>query len=256
MFCRTGFCLFIACLFFVFDGIVMAVPTPYASQVVSYSQGPGSTAGYDNPQVVLGAPPVEDSYGFGISITAGPWEADDVLSLGNGGSVTIMFDHPVVDNPADVEYGIDLLVFGNSFFGTDWEGDGSINQTFFEPATIEVSQDGVNFYEIADIYADALYPYTAQAGDFLHATPAGVEYMGRQPADVFADYAGGCGGAQVDIANAFGVTAPLGWIQYVRVTDVAGDSGLADVVGFADVVPEPASMLLLGCGIVLGRRKR
>jgi hypothetical protein len=227
--------------------------SPFASSVISFSQGIAADPGYNNPNVVLGAPPVADSGGWPVSIAAAPWEATDVVSLGNGGSITIAFDHQVLNNPVDVEYGTDFLVFGNSFFGTDYEGDGSINYAYFEPAKIEVSQDGIIFYEIANTFADSLYPYTASAGNFIHATPAGIEYMGRQPGDVEADYLGGCGGTQVDISNAIG--ASLDWIMYVRVTDIAGDSGIADVVGFADVVPEPATIFVLLAGAAFLRRK-
>jgi hypothetical protein len=232
----------------------MSRAAPYASSVVSFSQGIGADGGYNDPCVVLGSPPVADSYGWPVSITSAPWETTDVVSLGNGGSITIAFGHPVLNNPSDVEYGVDLLVFGNSFFATDWENDGRIIGTYFEPAKIEVSQDNITYYEIADIFADALYPYTALAGDFVHATPSGIEYMDRQPADVEADFLGGCGGAQVDISNAIG--ASLDWITYVRVTDIAGDSTIADIVGFADVVPEPATIFILLAGVVLGRRRR
>jgi hypothetical protein len=228
--------------------------TPYAGSVISFSQGIAADPCYNNPYVVLGSPPIADSYGYSVSITYSPWETTDVVSLGNGGSITIAFDHPVLNNPVDVEYGIDLLVFGNSFFANDWENDGRIIGTYFEPAKIEVSQDSITYYEIADTFADALYPYTASSRNFVHATPSGIEYMNRQPADVEADFLGGCGGAQVDISNAIG--ASLDWIMYVRVTDIAGDSTIADVVGFADVVPEPATIfILLAGGAVLGRRR-
>jgi hypothetical protein len=238
--------------------IVLVISTmlnasPYASSVISFSQGIAADEGYGNPNVVLGAPPAADSYGYPISITYAPWEATDVVSLGNGGSITIAFDHQVMNNPANVEYGTDFLVFGNSFFATDWQSDGRIIGEYFEPAKIEVSQDGVNFYEIANTFADALYPYTASAGNFVHATPVGIEYMNRQPGDVEADYLGGCGGAQVDISNAIG--ASLDWIMYVRVTDIAGDNGIADVTGFADVVPEPATIFVLLAGAVFLRRR-
>ncbi len=226
---------------------------PYASSVVAFSQGIGADPGYNNPQVVLGAPPVADSYGWPVSITSAPWEPSDVVSLGNGGSITVAFDHPVMNNPLNVEYGIDFLVFGNAFFATDWQGDGRIIGEYFEPAKVEVSQDGVNFYQIANTFADSMYPYTASAGNFVHATPPGIAYMNRQPSDVEADFLGGCGGTQVDISNAIG--ASLDWIMYVRITDIAGDSGIADVVGFADVVPEPATMIILLAGIGLVRRK-
>jgi len=240
---------------------VFATLSPYAAEVVEFVQGPGAAAGYDNPQVVVGEPPSVAGAGSGwespVTITSAPWQGSEVVSLGDGGYITIKFDHKVLNNPAEVEYGIDLLIFGNSFFATDWAGDGTINGTYFEPAKIEVSQDGVNFYTVADVYADALYPYTASKGDFVHATPAGISYMGRNPADVEADFGFGCGGAQVDISKAIGTSAELAWIQYVRVTDIAGDSGIADVVGFADVVPEPAAiMLLLGGSLILRQSKR
>jgi len=227
--------------------------SPYASSLIAFNQGIAADPGYDNPYVVLGSPPATDSSGWPVSITSAPWEPTDVVSLGNGGSITIAFNHQVLNNSADVEYGIDLLVFGNSFFATDWETDGRIVGTYFEPAKIEVSQDGVVFYEIANTVADALYPYTASAENFVHATPGGIEYMNRQPSDVEADYSGGCGGAQVDISNAIG--ASLDWIMYVRVTDITGDSGIADVTGFADVVPEPATIFVLLAGAAFLRRR-
>lgn len=228
---------------------------PYANSLIAFSQGVAADTGYNNPYVVLGAPPVADSYGWPVSIASAPWETTDVVSLGNGGSITIAFDHQVMNNSSDVEYGIDLLVFGNSFFATDWETDGRIIGTYFEPAKIEVSQDGIIFYEIAGVTADTLYPYTASAGDFVHATPAGIAYMNRQPGNVEIDYLGGCGGAQVDISNAIGVPQTLEWIMYVRATDIAGDNGIADVVGFADVVPEPATVSILLAGAAFLRRR-
>jgi len=231
----------------------MSNASPYASSLISFSQGVGADADYNNPYVVLGSPPTADSSGWPVSITSAPWEKTDVVSLGNGGSITIAFDHPVLNNPAGVEYGIDLLVFGNSFFATDWETDGRIVGTYFEPAKIEVSQDGITFYEITGVYADALYPYTASAGNFVHATPLGIEYMNCQPADVEADFLGGCGGAQVDISNAIGVS--LDWVLYVRVTDIVGDGTIADIVGFADVVPEPATVFILLAGVGFLRRR-
>lgn len=230
--------------------------SPFAAEVIDFSQGPGATEDYDLASTVLGAPPVADSFAGSMNIDYAPWETTEVVSLGNGGSITIKYDHMVMNNDIDVEYGIDLIVFGNSFFSTDWEGDYSIIGAGFEPATIEVSQDGITFYEIAGVYADDLYPYTSLKNDFIHATPAGISYMGRQVADVLLDFQNGCGGAQVDISSAIGTVETLEWIQYVRVTDIAGDAGIADVVAFADVVPEPAAFMLLGLGTYLIRRKK
>jgi hypothetical protein len=162
--------------------------------------------------------------------------------------LTVKFDDYVLNNPLDVEYGVDLIVFGNSFFGLDSWPDGFINELYGEPAKIEVSQNGLDFYEIPDVFADDIYPYTSLVGSFLEASPPDIEFIGRYATDVEADFAGGCGGAQVDLSTALGVTEPLEWIQYVRVTDIAGDSGIADIVAFSDVVPEPATVILFLTG--------
>jgi hypothetical protein len=239
----------------------LSIATPYATELVSFSQGPGATPDYDQADTVLGVPPSVDSFDWPINIDAAPWETADVVSLGNGGSITIKFDHQVMNNDIGVEYGIDLLVFGNSFFSTDWDTENQIEDysiigTNFEPATVAVSQDGITFYEIDGVYADDLYPYTSLKGDYVHATPAAIDYMGRQAADVLVDYQNGCGGAQIDISNALGAPTTLDWIQYVKITDIAGDAGIADVVAFADVVPEPATLIMLALGACFLKQKK
>ena len=70
------------------------------------------------------------------------------------------------------------------------------------------------------------------------------------------DYQNGCGGAQIDISNAIGTPATLEWIQYVRITDVEGDADIADVVAFADVIPEPATFIMLTLGACFLKRKK
>lgn len=54
---------------------------------------------------------------------------NQVVSLGDGGSITLTFNYPIVDEP-----GYDFAVFENAF-----------NDTFLELAFVEVSSDGVNF---------------------------------------------------------------------------------------------------------------
>jgi hypothetical protein len=239
-------------------GIVLSLTgsllaSPFASEIVSFTQGPGAAVGYNKADTILGQPPVGDDWGT-FNSTAAPYSSTDVLALGNGGSVTIKFDHAVINNSSDVEYGVDFIVLGNSFFGQDPWPTGPIYTLYGEPAVVEVSQDGINYYAIAGVYADDVYPYIGDASKFVHATPAGIGFLGRTPAQVEADYAGGCGGAQIDISKAVG--ANFDWIQYVRVTDIAGDAYLADVVGFADVVPEPASLMLFGLGSIFLRRSK
>lgn len=59
------------------------------------------------------------------------------ISLGFfGGYAVYKFDNPIADNPAN-KYGADFIVYGNAFWNNS------------EPGCIQVSQDGVNWYDIA-----------------------------------------------------------------------------------------------------------
>jgi hypothetical protein len=102
----------------------------FASAVVDVAFGPGQSFGRDAmPHAVLGPP-------RGGGCCKGSL---DVVSLGNGGSITLRFDRAIVDGP-----GADFVVFENPFeFG---------QQVYAELATVEVSEDGIHFLE---------YPCTA-----------------------------------------------------------------------------------------------
>lgn len=67
--------------------------------------------------------------GNAFSVTGVP-DGADVLSLGDGGSVIVTFDRPIVNEP-----GPDFAVFENSF-----------HDAFLELAFVEVSSDGINFH--------------------------------------------------------------------------------------------------------------
>jgi hypothetical protein len=131
---------------------------PYAAQVIA-SQGPFGASPYDDPACVLGAPSsrfyestskpatrvkmVEAAYNY--SVMNGQTNKL-IVTLNNGSSIIARFDHPVLDNPAN-PYGIDFIVFGNTFFtGTGFTSDSAnfntFNMTggsFSEPTKISVS---------------------------------------------------------------------------------------------------------------------
>ena len=73
---------------------------------------------------------------FGAATNAlGPADATldapySVVTLGDGGSITLTFDHPIVNGP-----GNDFAVFENA-----------VTDTFLELGFVEVSSDGVNFF--------------------------------------------------------------------------------------------------------------
>jgi hypothetical protein len=124
----------------------------------------------------------------------------DVVSLGSGGSITVGFapDGCAVDLAGD-----DLAVLENAFYVA-----GEEDNRFVEAGRVEVSQDGIVFFEFPSSVDEA-----RRLGDPLRYTGfAGVEpvYAGALPGEV--------GGDRFDLAD-----MGLGWIRYVRITDVNGD---------------------------------
>ncbi|MDX9910669.1 MAG: hypothetical protein RBS39_02430 [Phycisphaerales bacterium] len=111
---------------------------PFATRVMEYRPAPGQFVqhpDFNDPSNALGPP-----------VGAGPFAPDNskVVTLGGfGGSITLGFDHPVVDDPRN-PFGMDAIVFGNSF----WVGNNP-NRRWAEPATIEISRD-VNANGLAD----------------------------------------------------------------------------------------------------------
>ena len=118
------------------DGVV--AETPFATRVVDYAPAPGQWVNdvrFNDPTAALGAP------------FPGGLPAPDELSLvslgGFGGSITLAFDHTILDDPLN-SFGMDAIVFGNAFWVSD-----SPNDHWAECATIELSLD-VNGNDEAD----------------------------------------------------------------------------------------------------------
>src|SRR5882762_11561021 len=81
----------------------------YADFVVSYS-GTNVSASFQNSSAALGAP-------LGSStITAPPFRGADIVGIGNGGQLTLGFNTPILNDPADHAFGLDFTIFGNEFF--------------------------------------------------------------------------------------------------------------------------------------------
>ena len=110
----------------------------FATRVIDYSPAPGqfiTNPEFNDPSRALGAP-----------IGGGALSADlsKIVSLGGfGGSLTLGFDAPVVDDPAN-PLGLDAIIYGNAV----WTG-GNHNRRFAECAVIEISRD-INNNGVAD----------------------------------------------------------------------------------------------------------
>ena len=178
------------------------------------------------------------------------------------GSVTVKFDHPVYDEPAN-PYGVDFLVFGNTFYvgkgfvsdTTDMRSHYLSGGAFSEPMKVSVSPDGERWYTYEEgPYCDTTFPthgfhwdaglfdrtgngWTKKKMDFTKpVNPAlssvlGVAESYLSAADAISLYAGSGGGTGFDLAE-----SGFDFIRFVRVEAADGFSG-GEIDAFSAVRP-------------------
>jgi hypothetical protein len=182
----------------------------WASSIEAFDRGPQDF-------MVPGSPAA--SFGMATDIL-GP--AGSPCSLGDGGSITVGFNAPVVNGP-----GADFVVFENAF---SFEGD-----VFMEIGFVEVSSDGIQFARMP-----AICRRTAPMGSFDGAI-----------SDDFYNLAGNfVGGTGFDLQDLVDDAHPLvlsgavllSAISHIRVVDVIGEAtglGSLDALGNPVVDPYP-----------------
>jgi hypothetical protein len=175
----------------------------FITDVVAYQFGPGQSFGQDTfPANILGPPQGGGCCAGGV----------DVVSLGDGGSVTVAFaGNTIVDGP-----GPDFIVFENPF---DLGGDPM--DPYAEPGIVEVSQDGTTW--AAYPCTATTFPYGTCAG--WHPVFANAKTNTIDPTDPAV-----AGGDPFDLAD-----VGLAWARYVRVTDRPGDGLVFDLDAIAIV---------------------
>jgi hypothetical protein len=230
----------------------------WATAYTDFNPGPQNIANpalglasFGSPSNALGPSDVNLSSGY----------TSPVVSLGDGGSITLTFARPIVNGP-----GADFAVFENSF-----------SDTFLELAFVEVSSDGQHFFRFPAISDTQT---TIQVGGFDTLDPTNLY-------DLAGKYRGGYG-TPFDLAELAADSGPnlnLDDITEVRVEDVVGSidplyathdslgnivndpwptpyssSGFdLDAVGVINQqIPEPASGLLFGsvAALFCGRRRK
>ena len=270
------------------SGEPVAAESPYAWRLVAADVKP--YRGWDgidsDPTVALGAPARTVS-GYGdiprhpATPGEGAWETDRIVKLVTatdedvGGSITVEFDHDVVDDPRN-PFGLDFIVFGNAMQtiggGVYWNGTEdpatvvvATDAIVAERGLVEVSTDNAKWFAYTNgPYADDFAPtlsYRYNPGDpdpslfegnLWWGSPAdatrpvdpavsGAEFKGRSLAEYARLYDGSAGGTGFDIS---GFDLPRDaqgrkFIRFVRITTCEpGDDTEVDAV--SDVAPTPS----------------
>jgi hypothetical protein len=222
---------------------------PYADSIVQFDKGVGGSPGYNDPQSVLGEPSRFTGEGVWPGVVSpfnAPWLADEIVSIGFGGSIVVSFDEPVTNDAAN-PWGIDLIIFGNTGCLDNSYPNGIVGGLFSDDGgVIEVSQNGKEWVEITTVDADGLWPtrgyidsqpYDSVEGseptDFTMPVDPRItldEVMGLTNNELIELYQTSGGGTPVDLAE-----TGLNQISFVRVS-VAENSELSiEIDGMADV---------------------
>ena len=135
----------------------------------------------------------------------------DIVSLGAGGRITLLFDTPIANGA-----GADFAVFENS-----------INDTFLELATVEVSSDGVNFFAFPGV---SLTP--SPVGSFGAVDATDIDGLAGKYRQGF--------GTPFDLADLSGIAGlDISAVSHVRLIDVIGDGSRQDSQGHPIYDPTP-----------------
>ncbi len=216
--------------------------SPFATRVVSYVAGTGAAPGHRNPQSALGEP-TRITGTFNAPETVTPfqpaWMTNQIVSIGAGGSLTLELGQAAMDSPGN-PYGVDLIVFSNAFFTDTSDGQGSPGYCYEEGGVIDVSEDGVTWFEIPNTQVDGPMPTMGfiDAGPF-DSSPGELPTDFRKPmnpaitlvdvqeldyADVVIAYDGSGGGVGVDLAS-----VGLFQAQFVRIRQPVGSTSSPEV---------------------------
>jgi hypothetical protein len=216
----------------------------FADSVISYDPGIGSSPSFTNTATVLGAPSTNNPYGEAVDVFDPPYGAGQILSIGEGGSVTVKFKTPVLNHPRN-PFGIDFIIFGNSGFiitndfdfdTFSWVGtpatDGSLFAQNDGETRVSVSRDGKKFYVLNPAVAptvDGVWPTDGSADPHqpLDPTLTSQDFAGATAEGIALLYGGSAGGAGYDISwaqDSQGRRVRLPEIRYVRVEVLSGKS--------------------------------
>ena len=269
-----------------------AARAQYASAVISYDAGSSAASDYNDSSTALGAPErITGEGGFPgvVSPFNPPFGIDELVSIGEGGQLTLQLSHFVIPQLGTPVLGFFTntgLIDNNYPNGQTSAVLGETSGTFgIDRAVVEVSADNLTYVSLGEVlfdipanaYTDLTDPFSGVAGsvtsDFRQPFTgvlsdfASQVYSQAGPNNDIVDLLGGGGGGTwLDLSS-----SGLAQVGYVRIS-VADDGNattglnfeLASVVignGFAgSVVPEPSMAVLLFVGVAglwaAGARRR
>ena len=280
--------MWMCCGFALVGFVPKAAEAQYAAQVLSYSQGATPVPGFTNPSAAIGSP--ERFSGEGsmfpsvVSPFSPPFLTSEVVSVGEGGHLTLRLSHYALPQASEPEIGIFTTV---GLIDVEYpHGDaGSDAITFvrIDRALVEVSEFGIDWTSLGVVdfdvpmngYIDLTDPFAGAPGSvpsdfrqpFVGSLDSfdGLKYFdaGGGP-DMLDLLAGSGGGKWIDI-SASGL-AKIGFLRFSVADDLNTGIGLnldLDAVSIShaalgDVtVPEPAAMVLVGIVLAgLARRRQ
>ena len=228
----------------------------FAAEVVSYKPGAGCAtdwstgAGYTKKEAIVGEPTRKTPGKWGGPITpfSPPYLLEQILSIGEGGEVTLKFAKPIRDEALN-PFGLDFLVFGGAGFtitNGDFGGGGITDGTLFGQddgeTRVSVSADGDAWFVLDPKRAPAFDAYhpTDGSGDFgLPVNPAldKGDFAAGGLAKFTELYDGSGGGTGYDLGwavDAAGKPVALAQVRFVRLEVL---SGKAEIDAVSDVQP-------------------
>ena len=257
----------------------------FAAAVIDYQPGAGATL--TTPSAALGEPEPIVGAGSGFDGILSPfnphYEGSQLAQIGEGGSITLQLSNFAVTSAGSPEIGVFTnFGLGDSDYPNGQAGadlDAQFATFGRDSARVEVSDDGISWFDLGDIdfdqpstyYTDAPTPFEADgsglsAADF--ALPHGnqlADYAGLDWTGVKAALGGSAGGEWLDISGTG--LGQVGWIRFSLADDGLVDTELSfelDAVSIAGAslgaaipIPEPsaAALLLLGLAATLRRRR-
>ena len=227
----------------------------FASGIVSYNPGSGFSPNFTNSSAALGAP----ASGTGITPFAPPFSTSQIVSIGAGGSLTLQFNTPIINNSANA-YGIDMMIFGNSFFVvTSGSGASAITSGAIFTSTVstrvEVSADGSTWFTLDPGLAPNVgtyFPTDGTGNPFVPVNPAvsSADFNGLNLSGIRSLYGGSAGGTGFDLSWALdgnGNSVDLPSASFLRIDVLSGRTQIDAI----SIVPEPNSLAIAGLGVMV-----